>query len=578
MHELIQAKQSNAQSISSPVQTKETENKIIETINEIPSKEDHSKEIITGLKAAGKGELLSKEQRKGMESHFAYDFSRIRIHPNSGIAADMGARAIASSEQIWFSSEANLKDPKLFTHEMTHIVQQAMGKTTGLTGADSDRDQKAQLELQADSESENSSFTNNRAIKPLPSSLLQPAVLQFSFDEDVLKELHGLPDAEEEGLNKVERNRREGLISARKTRLKILFSTLMGGEAKRIYERLKVRVKGDVLSKRFHDMLSGPLRKQLLDILLAQVSGKPGVAEGPDVKDILRVDQRVSIKGLPVDQPNFADIAFNYLTSAPVGDEYNLFPRPGIGSAKNGISIPKSEFYLDKDPLGAFVIIHPYVYPSRKVAEAVIADLDKASPGMLSVTYYLRDGIIFPTTLSMTTLPNLIPQIQGKRDSDKRDLAANAALAKNVLLWYIGARFPIRVGSGTAPAAAKVPAATGGTGAAVATTVFNAARVADDLVVTTAGLANAGQKMLAAARQLSIMRNLTALEKVGVMQEFFKRIGFAISKAGVVDEAGRLLMYSEDSRYVFSFLKSTGEIIYGRFDLKTAQYIWELLK
>jgi hypothetical protein len=46
----------------------------------------------------------------------------------------------------------------------------------------------------------------------------------------------------------------------------------------------------------------------------------------------------------------------------------------------------------------------------------------------------------------------------------------------------------------------------------------------------------------------------------------------------VVDEGARLIMYSEDSRYAFAFLKDSGEILYGKFNLETLQYVWSALK
>jgi hypothetical protein len=84
--------------------------------------------------------------------------------------------------------------------------------------------------------------------------------------------------------------------------------------------------------------------------------------------------------------------------------------------------------------------------------------------------------------------------------------------------------------------------------------------------------------MLAAARQLSALHGLAVGQKVEVMLAFFQRIGFAISKTGVVDDGARLIMYSEDSRYAFAFLKESAEILYGKFDMAEAEYVWQILK
>ena len=84
--------------------------------------------------------------------------------------------------------------------------------------------------------------------------------------------------------------------------------------------------------------------------------------------------------------------------------------------------------------------------------------------------------------------------------------------------------------------------------------------------------------MLAAARQLSAMRNLTAAQKAKVMLDFFRRINFVINKEGLVDEGLYLIMKSDDARYAFRFVKSSGEILYGRFNFQTLEYVWEALR
>lgn len=129
-----------------------------------------------------------------------------------------------------------------------------------------------------------------------------------------------------------------------------------------------------------------------------------------------------------------------------------------------------------------------------------------------------------------------------------------------------------------AEAVQKVPGEEAPGRAPAAQVAFDAAKVADELVAATKSLSNAGQKMISATRQLSGMGNLTAAQKVEVMLEFFKRIGFAIGKAGVVDDGAQFVMYSEDSLYAFAFVKATGEILYGKFNVQTLQYVWSVVK
>jgi Domain of unknown function (DUF4157) len=168
---------------------------------------------------------------------------------------------------------------------------------------------------------------------------------------------------------------------------------------------------------------------------------------GPSIKDILRLDQTVPIKGLAKNQPNYIDHFRGNLASAPLGSDIILTPSEGPAS-KTGISIPKGDFYMDKDPLSGSSMGQNQVYKSRAVAEAVVSDLMKQTPGWAVYTYYMQDGIILPTTLSDTTIPNLMPFIRQQREQNMADLKATADLAKAVALWYVGARFPIKIRAG----------------------------------------------------------------------------------------------------------------------------------
>jgi hypothetical protein len=113
------------------------------------------------------------------------------------------------------------------------------------------------------------------------------------------------------------------------------------------------------------------------------------------------------------------------------------------------------------------------------------------------------------------------------------------------------------------------------TAAAVA---FNAAKIADDLFEAVKHLKNPGKMMIEAAKILSKMNQLSAAQKVKVILEFFNRIGFAISRQGVTETADYFLMHAEDGRYAFKFMKDSGQIWYGKFDMNTAQYVWSVIQ
>ena len=122
----------------------------------------------------------------------------------------------------------------------------------------------------------------------------------------------------------------------------------------------------------------------------------------------------------------------------------------------------------------------------------------------------------------------------------------------------------------TLPTGGLPRAATG----AAAAKAFDAARLADELYMEARVLQNPGRMMLRAATKLSGMAELSAGQKAAAMLEFFKRIGFAISKSGVQDAAEYILMRSEDEKYAFKIIKATGKFLYGKFDVAKLDYVW----
>jgi hypothetical protein len=185
-------------------------------------------------------------------------------------------------------------------------------------------------------------------------------------------------------------------------------------------------------------------------------------SSGPPLEKIMRLDQTIPVKGLAKKQPNYADVSFDYLESAPLGPDITLFLRSDPTRQK-GIGFLKSDFYIDDDPLSGFAMAHNQVYRSKEVAEAVVADLNQQTPDTPNYTYYLRDGIIFPTIFSATTLPILLPFVRKKRDQDLADMAALGDLAEAVMWWYVGARIPIKIKpGGVKPAPPMVKMGQGG--------------------------------------------------------------------------------------------------------------------
>jgi hypothetical protein len=523
------------------------------------------------------GRLLGVSSQAWLARQFGYDFSRVRVHDGVQSLSRIGARAVAGNGQIWFGGTHRETDRALLAHEATHLIQQS--------GRFAARSSSETLEREARASQGPPSVPNWRPFH----QVLHPArhILQFDFESDALAELHRMPSAEDPDLEAKEQRRRLSALSARRRRLEALFATVPFPESTKLLPRLRERRKGDRLSERFHDMLHRAERAELIRIVeWAKPAGKPGE---PPMNKTLRLDQTVPIQGLARDQPNYADRAFQGITSAPIGDTYTFYRKFENGQGTNGTEIAKKDFHLDADPLAGFTMFHNNVYRSKAVADQVLAEVDKSYPlpNSQRVAYYLRGGVIWPTTLSATTLPVLVLNLTGKRDQDRADVKATAELARQVLWWYVGARLGFGAkpaagadvaGPGAATAGRTAPAAAAGAGAS-AGGAFRASAVAQELFTATESLAASGNgpRMIGAIKRLAAM-NLSAAQKAEVTLEFFRKIGFATSKSGLVDEGAQLVMFSEDSIYGFRYIKATGEILYGKMDMKAMDYVWKVLR
>jgi len=169
---------------------------------------------------------------------------------------------------------------------------------------------------------------------PLPAPP-HPAVIQFDFEEDTLRELHRLPAAEAEGISEPERRQRVQVLAARRERLFVLFASLSGTKADEIYDRLRVRRKGDVLSERFHDMLSTATRKDLLQSIGLKAYARSQIV--PDPADFCRPFSKREIdQGIDFEMANEMDHFVNGDLRDFWGDEAaDLYDAYLTSTAKN---------------------------------------------------------------------------------------------------------------------------------------------------------------------------------------------------------------------------------------------------
>ena len=240
------------------------------------------------------------------EPRFGHDFSQVRVH--SGVEAEQSAQALYAhaytvGRDIVFGANrfapATQDGRWLIAHELTHMVQQNSGQLQAFVQRD-----------------------------PLP-----PKTVKSDFEEKVLSELHDL-----------EGNPRIQIPAARKQRLFELFSSLHRAEADAIYERLRVRRPGDVLSERFHDILATNIRKDLLQslglkgILARQIVADPAdfcrpfspreINQGLDFEIANAMDHFVNGDLRDFFGDEAADLYDTYLTSAKKNVTPQIFEDP----------------------------------------------------------------------------------------------------------------------------------------------------------------------------------------------------------------------------------------------------------
>jgi len=231
----------------------------LETRHSTPTlpQDDAARELISD---GSVGESLSPDARTEMETHFGFDFSRIRIHSNSQNAAALRAKAFTSGQHIWFSPGHGPSDSSLLAHEITHVVQQSRGEARGLDGAGGNETQRAALESRARLQSERSDTGMHVAswpLRSLPHHPPAPIVLQFSFEEDVLRELQQRIDESD-----------SEAIAARRERLRQIFQSVEPSEARRHYESLTAEGRArDALARLFQRETAQATRDELLAIL-----------------------------------------------------------------------------------------------------------------------------------------------------------------------------------------------------------------------------------------------------------------------------------------------------------------------
>lgn len=467
---------------------------------------------------ASSGRSLEPVLRQDMESRFGYDFSQVRVHTGGAAeqsARDVNAQAYTVGDKVVFGegrfAPGSHEGRRLIAHELTHVLQQS-GEATYLMQPDSFQS-KIPTTFPNSSFVQRTVFGQSVKFDSLPGSPPRASLLAPYRESAIAEALYGDPT------------------------IPVTFVTDLTIEID--YDRL-----------------------------------------------------------LPQWRPYFDEPVVENETA-----ERNSWPFPGFSASERrqyidekttavAVNLVAGRVFLTVDGLEQFVEVPlrwfsrndldivPLV-PIRNSRTEAIADESqyeflREQSGLTPVMFYSdSNGLIWPTIVNPQTAPRIMSVYPRALEAARRDVIATRDAFAHLLLWYVGARFPVRTRtSGTTVAGSEAAAAEG---AAVAETVFSAARVTDELIVATQSIAGNGQKMLAAARQLSAMGNLTAVQKAEVILTFFRHIGFGVQYtrgAAYVDEGAHLLMTSEDGLFAFQFIKSTGAIKYGRLSRETFQFVW----
>jgi len=229
-----------------------------------------------------------------------------------------------------------------------------------------------------------------------------------------------------------------------------------------------VVVRGDTLTaiaQRTHIPLKTLIaaNKQIKDpnkILVGQFINLPinvthpiGTPGGPTLKDIFG-NGAVPTKGEPSQDPRFVQNAVVAVGIPIWGGAFALYRKVENGRASDAVLLPRSEVSLASDPLKESFAEIKVLYSTRAYANAAV----EASKFGNAFAYYIGDsGLLFPTIISHTTAPALCDALLKAIEQERKDAQAAEKLSKDLLFWYIGARFPPVAGGGaaeTAPAAA----------------------------------------------------------------------------------------------------------------------------
>jgi murein DD-endopeptidase MepM/ murein hydrolase activator NlpD len=184
-------------------------------------------------------------------------------------------------------------------------------------------------------------------------------------------------------------------------------------------------------------------------------------SSGPTLGDVYK--DAVSTDGEPAKDGKYVENAIVAVGIPIWGGPFYLYQQVSNGVGTSAVVLDRNEVFLDSDPLKESSMQLRMVYASRSAAnEAVTKAEDSYKVKGLYVYYKDGTGLIYPTILSDQTAPALCKALRQAVEQERSDAKAAAKLGTDLLLWYVGARLPIKAGEAPAQAAAATDATLAG--------------------------------------------------------------------------------------------------------------------
>jgi LysM repeat protein len=182
----------------------------------------------------------------------------------------------------------------------------------------------------------------------------------------------------------------------------------------------------------------------------------PGTHSGPSIGEIFGKGA-VVVGTQPAKDSRYIDNAIAAVGIPIWGGAFALYRNVVNGQGTEPLMLARTEASLASDPLKRSSSEIQIVYASR--ADAVAAAFVSKMPNPYA--YYVgAGGIIFPTVISDSTAPRLCNALRKAIDDERKAAQAAEKLAIQLLIWYVGARLPVKAGAPAEATAAKTGAAT----------------------------------------------------------------------------------------------------------------------